>query len=637
MREVLPLTAALVPLIIAPGFLFYFDVTPKMVVLLLGVAAALAANHSLKWQLRWLYSLLSIQAGSLILSTIFSSRIGISVFGSTWRRFGLITQLALLLFTTLAASDLAGGRDRIRLYLRAVTAAAIPISLYGIAQYFGWDPWISKQAYHVGEGVWTIVRPPSTLGYVSYFANYLVFAVFLGMALYGIEERGWWKRAGGAAATLAAVASVLSGTRAAILALFVGAVYFWFWFGRSIRRRVAVVAAGAVAAMATFFFSPAGQMLRSRTRWYVEDPRGGARLLLWRDSATLASRHWLTGIGPETFSSAFPQVQSAELSRAYPGFYNESAHNILFDALTAQGLVGLLALLGITGLGFYAAWVGRRTDRVLAGVLGACLAAGLVTHQFTVFTAATALYFYLTIGMLVALGSGADPLVRGRPPGRPLDTASHDTRSIQGSGPGGPLRTGGSAPQVPGIAFRMALGIVFTLISLALVGFAVRLLVADRMLAEVRKDVEAGDVIEGAKTYQQARSWGLAADLWYSRQMAAAALKATDPVSALRAWQQALESGVRATGTADDPYNAWYSLASLHARQNDVESTERCLREAIASSPNWFKPHWMLAQVLQTKGHRAEARAEAALAADLDGGKNPEVARTLAQIGAKKE
>jgi hypothetical protein len=45
----------------------------------------------------------------------------------------------------------------------------------------------------------------------------------------------------------------------------------------------------------------------------------------------------------------------------------------------------------------------------------------------------------------------------------------------------------------------------------------------------------------------------------------------------------------------------------------------------------------MLAQVLQTKGHRAEARAEAALAADLDGGKNPEVARTLAQIGAKKE
>jgi hypothetical protein len=45
----------------------------------------------------------------------------------------------------------------------------------------------------------------------------------------------------------------------------------------------------------------------------------------------------------------------------------------------------------------------------------------------------------------------------------------------------------------------------------------------------------------------------------------------------------------------------------------------------------------MLAQVLQTKGRHEEARAQAALAADLDGGKDPEVARTLAQIAAKKE
>jgi O-antigen ligase len=195
------------------------------------------------------------------------------------------------------------------------------------------------------------------------------------------------------------------------------------------------MAGGAVAALALFYVSPAGQMLRSRTRWYREDPRGGARLLLWRDSVTLASRHLLAGIGPETFSSAFPQVQSAALSRAYPGFYYESAHNIFLDALTAQGLVGLLALLGFIGLGFYAAWEGRKTDPVLAGSLGACLAAGLVTHQFTVFTAPTAVYFCLTVAMLVALCCGADPLVRGRPPDRPLDRATDDTRSIRARGP----------------------------------------------------------------------------------------------------------------------------------------------------------------------------------------------------------
>jgi uncharacterized protein (TIGR03437 family) len=37
-------------------------------------------------------------------------------------------EATLLLFTALAAADLAGDRQRLRLYLRAITAAAIPIS-----------------------------------------------------------------------------------------------------------------------------------------------------------------------------------------------------------------------------------------------------------------------------------------------------------------------------------------------------------------------------------------------------------------------------------------------------------------------------------------------------------------------------
>ena len=59
---------------------------------------------------------------------------------------------------------------------------------YGILQYLGWDPWIDPRTYHVGTGVWTIVRPPGTLGYVTYFANYLVFGVFQGLALYRVEH-----------------------------------------------------------------------------------------------------------------------------------------------------------------------------------------------------------------------------------------------------------------------------------------------------------------------------------------------------------------------------------------------------------------------------------------------------------------
>ena len=94
------------------------------------------------------------------------------------------------------------------------------------------------------------------------------------------------------------------------------------------------------------------------------------------------------------------QVQSAALSRAYPDFYHESAHNILLDALTAQGPFGLLALIGFIALGMYQAW---RIEGALPAILGAGLVAGVVANQFVVFTLPTALYFYLTAAMLVAV------------------------------------------------------------------------------------------------------------------------------------------------------------------------------------------------------------------------------------------
>ena len=61
--------------------------------------------------------------------------------------------------------------------------------------------------------------------------------------------------------------------------------------------------------------------------------------------------------------------------------------------------------------------------------------------------------------------------------------------------------------------------------------FAIRLLIADRQLQLVKTDIAAGKT--PAVEYSRVRSLGLTADIWYSRQMAAAALRALDPVSAL--------------------------------------------------------------------------------------------------------
>jgi hypothetical protein len=110
-----------------------------------------------------------------------------------------------------------------------------------------------------------------------------------------------------------------------------------------------------------------------------------------------------------------------------------------------------------------------------------------------------------------------------------------------------------------------------------------------------QRDLADGNFTAAAAHYAAS---GQTSDLWYSRALLAAAQKTPRIGDRLLAFHMADAVGVRATRTAEDPFNAWYSLSSIRAAQNDIAGTERCLRAAIAAHPTWFKPHWTLAQVL---------------------------------------
>jgi hypothetical protein len=85
----------------------------------------------------------------------------------------------------------------------------------------------------------------------------------------------------------------------------------------------------------------------------------------------------------------------------------------------------------------------------------------------------------------------------------------------------------------------------------------------------------------------------------------------------------------RAISTADNPPNAWYNLGMFSAEQNDASKVEVSLRTAASLAPNWFKPHWSLANLLAVTGRRADAQSEAQRALLLDAGKDDEVRRTV--------
>jgi O-antigen ligase len=565
--------AGLIALIIAPGWSFYFDITPKAVVLLAGVAVLLCgavfrpAPHPKTLSLLFLAAAVSLAA-----STAFSTNRALSLYGTNWRRYGAAVQVALLLYAWILACH----PERTRALLRSISIAALIAALYGIAQYFGWDPLLPAAGYHVGDGIWTIVRPPGTMGYVSYFATWLVIAAFLSFGLAGLES-GLWRWSARASGSIALIAMSLTGTRAALLGLAAGAVVWFLGRGRrpagSLAWRAGVIAVAAVA----FYFSPAGGALRSRSRWYTEDRWGGARPLLWRDSLRMGLARPGLGYGPEVFAASFPHFESRELARAYPDFAHESPHNMFLDALVGQGVPGLAALIAICGAGLMWAW--RNRNPWLAGAL----AAGITSQQFTVFTVPTAMLFYTCVGLAAVKAE--------------------------------------RAPQLPRVRWVLAAS------AAAFLALAVRYTVADHRLELARRSLQAGDVPAASQHYAGYDRWrlpGTSADLWYSQ----ALQSARAPAARVLAGAAAL----RATKSSEEPFNAWYNLAIVAASHNDVPGTESSLRAAIAAHPNWFKPHWTLAQVLRLQSHIDEAEREAALAAELNSGKNPEVAQTLRQI-----
>ncbi len=257
-----------VPLLISPGVSFHFDVTPKVVVLLLGAAGGLLLWAGFLPGLRSMWKdprgrlfalLLLAQLTSLGLSTLFSADPELSLAGSHWRCFGFVTQASLLVFAAILAGWLVAGPSRIRLLLRVVTAGGAAPALYGILQYFGVDPFLPPETYHVGGPGWDIVRPPGTLGHAGYFTIYLLHVTFFALGVARTDPNRRWRSFGAAVAALSSLAILLSGTRSALVGLLIGAAVVWAWNRPRIGRRAVLAAAAVAMAAALFYYSPAGR------------------------------------------------------------------------------------------------------------------------------------------------------------------------------------------------------------------------------------------------------------------------------------------------------------------------------------------------------------------------------------------
>ena len=366
------------------------------------VAEMILGRRSPTW--RWLARPLWQAAGLLALvvgiSTLTAADSRLSLWGSFHRGQGAVAWWTYLLLFTLAAVRL---RElaRARRVIMALAATALPIILLSLAQLGGW------QAF----GLSTDARSPifATLGRSNFVGGYL--AMLAPLTLYLLLSASCPLRRGAWGALLAGELAVigLTGARGAGMAAGVALMVFaLLWLGARLRdwvRGLAWVSVGLLfisGPMAVLWLGP-------RTTGSI-----AARWAIWQDALALIVQRPLTGYGLDSLGMVFPQVASSDLVYVLGRtFFVDRAHNALLDWLIMAGLPGLLAwaFLLMVALGIMARALrgplATEKRLILAGIVAAVLgnlARNLVSFDVT----ATAMAFWLLLGMGVALASAAE-------------------------------------------------------------------------------------------------------------------------------------------------------------------------------------------------------------------------------------
>lgn len=250
------------------------------------------------------------------------------------------------------------GRDDARSAASWLTWIALPIALYGWAQYFQ----IDFSFWERPEGRMDMF---STIGNVNWFGAFL--AGVIPLMIHGASERRLM--AFQLPALLVSVAAVVAThSRASFFAMalsfaFGAAVYLYCnsWRLTPAAKAVSFSVLAAVVIMAAVFsyrnyFSAYrfehGFASRMMSGFTLADHNVAQRLFVWRVAARMFSDNWLLGMGPGMFKVRYLDYQSGLLASlgndpAYDTLAGNAkeAHNEYVQMATECGLAGLFCML----------------------------------------------------------------------------------------------------------------------------------------------------------------------------------------------------------------------------------------------------------------------------------------------------
>lgn len=252
-----------------------------------------------------------------------------------WR----VTVFAGLYLLTLTFCD---SRKKILTLISGAVWVSIPISIYGIIQYFGKDPIIWIKSFYLR--IWSTITNPSS------FAGYLLIIIPLALTLLVVRRSLLQKAVSLSALTLALTNLYMTKTKGAWLSLIAGTLLFAVLAMLTLqkkgrkwsRRKLVTVILIVVVSLAAF----APGAVKSAA--YFQKTIGSSsevRIYFWQVSLKMILDHPWIGTGIGTYQKHFPQYRTPSFRSKGVSYNTVHPHNEYIETLTDQGVVGLFVLL----------------------------------------------------------------------------------------------------------------------------------------------------------------------------------------------------------------------------------------------------------------------------------------------------
>ncbi len=285
------------------------------------------------------------------LSTVFSVSPWISILGKYRRYEGFITFFSYSIFLLLATHYLSEDKRRLRIAAFVAVLTGSLVSIYGIAQYFGYD------YFRWGNLPFEERRSFATLGNPALLAGYLVtiFPLALGAAIFSHRRIDIFIYS--LSATLTFICLITSFNRTSWLAVLLVLVCLIvilviFWKRKAIDPRSVRNAGILIISLMLMFIALAviTQLQKSpltvtQRIGQITEFSGGSfahRLEIWKAGLRMIYDRPLVGLGPDTFRSTSRMYQGERYGHIAPDIVADNAHNYELQVASGVGIIGFL-------------------------------------------------------------------------------------------------------------------------------------------------------------------------------------------------------------------------------------------------------------------------------------------------------